>query len=44
MSLKKTLNENKDAFQSGDKAERKMVQKKLKAEIKEVKKEYREKV
>ena len=43
-SLKATLNEKKKAFQSGDKVERKRVQAKLRQEIIDAKKQYREKV
>jgi hypothetical protein len=43
-SLKRTINEKKIAFQSGNKEERKKVQKKLREEIKKAKLEYKEKV
>ena len=43
-ALKQTINEKKVAFQSGDRGERKRVQIKLRGEIREAKKRYKEKV
>ena len=43
-SLKHTLNEKKIAFQSGNRTDRKLIQVKLRKEIKENKRRYREKV
>jgi hypothetical protein len=43
-SLKRTINEKKVAFQSGNKEERKKVQRKLREEIKKAKLEYKDKV
>ena len=43
-SLKATLNEKKIAFRTGDKAERKRVQAKLRKEIQAAKRKYKEKV
>lgn len=43
-SLKHTINQKKKAFMSGDRRERKDIQRQLTAEIREGKKEYRQKV
>ena len=43
-SLKRTINEKEKAFQSGNRGERKMVQCKLRDEIRKVKHNYKEKV
>ena len=43
-SLKHTINEKKIAFQSGNRVERKRVQKKLREEIRKAKSEYKDNV
>ena len=43
-SLKSTLNEKKIAFQTGDRQNRKQIQAKLRKELKEAKRKYKEKV